>query len=82
MNPTFFRNLSNQYPISDYLWTKFSPLKFSKSGVQDIQIIIVNDDVIEDNESFSVVLRNPLPDTMIINDTVTVTIIDDDEREF
>ena len=42
----------------------------------------MNDDVIEDNESFSVVLHNPLPDTVIINDTVTVTIIDDDEREF
>ena len=42
----------------------------------------MNDDVIEDKESFSVVLHNPPPDTEIINDTVTVTIIDDDEREF
>ena len=60
-----------------------SSLKFNESGIQNILIGIVDDPVTEDNESFSVVLHNPLPDTVILNpDRVTITIIDNDEREF
>ena len=59
-----------------------SSLKFNESGTQNIFIDIVDDVVTENNESFSVVLHNPVPDTVILNpDRVTITIIDDDERK-
>ena len=68
---------------TDYIRTEVSPLKFNESGNQNILIDIVDDPVIEANESFSVVLHNPLPDTVILNpDRVTIIIIDNDEREF
>ena len=60
-----------------------SPLKFNESGTLNILIDIVDDPVTEDNESFSIVLHNPQPDTVILNpERVTITIIDKDEREF
>ena len=56
---------------------------FNESGIQNISIDIVDDPVTENNESFSVVLHNPPPDTVILNpDRVTITIIDNDECEF
>ena len=68
---------------TDFVRTGVSSLKFNESGIQNILIGIVDDPVTEDNESFSVVLHNPLPDTVILNpDRVTITIIDNDECEF
>ena len=59
-----------------------SSLQFNESGIQNILIDIVDNPVTEENESFSVVLHNPLPDTVILDsDRVTITIIDNDERE-
>ena len=67
---------------TDYVRTGLSSLTFTESGTQTIPVAIVDDMVFEDTESFSIVLSNPQPDSVVLNpDTITITIRDNDERE-
>ena len=61
-----------------------SALTFTGSGTQNILVAIVDNNIIEDSESFTVILTNPQPDNNVVfdPDTIMITIIDDDEREF
>ena len=60
-----------------------SALTFNGSGTQNILVAIVDNNIIEDSESFTVILTNPQPDNVVFDpDTIMITIIDDDEREF
>ena len=64
---------------TDYVVTGVSPLTFTESGTQTISVAIVDDMVFEDTESFSIVLSNPQPGSVMLNpDTITITITDDD----
>ena len=53
------------------------------SGTQNIPVSIVDDSLFEEAESFSIVLSNPRPGSVVLNpDTIIITITDNDEREF
>ena len=68
---------------TDYVRTGLSALTFNESGTQNILVNIVNDSVIEDSESFTIILSNPQPDNVVLDpDTISITIMDDDERRF
>ena len=67
---------------TDYVGIGVSPLTFTESGTQTIPVDIVDDMVFENTESFSIVLSNPQPGSVVLNpDTITITIRDNDERE-
>ena len=42
-------------------------------------VAIVDDDEVEGDESFTIILRNPRPDGVLLNpDSITITIVDTD----
>ena len=60
-----------------------SSLTFTGNGTQSILVGIVDDAILENDESFSIVLSNPQPGNVVLNpDTTIITIIDNDEGEF
>ena len=64
---------------TDYVRTGLSSLTFTESGTQTIPVAIVDDMVFENTESFSIVLSNPQPGSVVLNpDTITITITDND----
>ena len=64
---------------TDYVRTGLSSLTFNMNGTQTIPVAIVDDMVFENTESFSIVLSNPQPDSVVLNpDTITITITDND----
>ena len=67
--------------IIDYFRTGQSELTFSSNGTQTILIAINDDTEDEPQESFSISLLNPVPEATvnIFPDTITITIIDNDE---
>ena len=68
---------------TDYIRSGLSSLTFNESGTLDILVSIVNDIFIEETESFTILLSNPQPEGVLFKpDNITITIIDDDEREF
>ena len=68
---------------SDFVQTGLSTLTFNESGTQNILVNIVNDSVIENSEFFTIILSNPQPDDVMLDpDTISITIVDNDEREF
>ena len=68
---------------TDYIRSGLSSLTFNESGTLDILVSIVNDIFIEETESFTILLSNPQPEDVLFKpDNITITIIDDDEREF
>jgi hypothetical protein len=64
----------------DYVRTGLSALVFNETGTQNILVNIVNDSVIEDSESFTIILSNPQPDNVVLDpDIIIIIIVDNDE---
>ena len=68
---------------TDYLQTNMSHLDFTSDGTMFVLVSIVDDNIIEDTESFSIVLSNPQPADRVVlgNHTIMVTIADLDLRK-
>ena len=68
---------------TDYFRNGLSELVFSSNETMSVSVSIVDDDIIEGTESFTIVLSNPRPAGRVVLgiDTFTVTIIDQDLRK-
>ena len=73
--PLFASDSDDFEPLSN-LMRNISPA----SPVVCQPITILGDDILEENETFSVIVSMTSPDSVTSPDTVTVTIIDDDGR--
>ena len=71
------------YIHTDYFRTGSSELVFTSNETMSVLVSIADDDIIEETESFTIVLSNPQPAGGVVLgiDTFTVTIIDQDFRK-
>ena len=70
--------------FTDYVRVGQSSLVFNTNGTQNIIVSIVNDDILEMTESFSISLSNLNPGPPLVefgNSEVIITILDNDIRE-
>ena len=67
---------------ADFVRTGQSQLTFTSDGTQNILVGIIDDDISEQTEAFSISLVNPQPvgSVLAFPDRITITIIDDDDE--